>query len=154
MSQLYNGKIIATNEFLLNIAPKKEPNLIAKIYIPSKMIGFVKKNQELRLQYDTFAYQKFGSFSAKITAITTTPALSIDIPFLNLQKNKGLFYEVLAHIKTQHIPLFDKQVRLIAGITFKSELILEKRSLIEWFFEPYYGAYRRTNSDKLGENIE
>ncbi|AYQ56123.1 hypothetical protein MS2017_0378 [Bathymodiolus thermophilus thioautotrophic gill symbiont] len=143
--QLNIGDALRPNKFLMNIVPALNAELEAILYVPVSDIGFVSIGQEIGIHYDTFPYQKFGSFGATISNITKTPTSYKNILFLENSKKKVEFFEVKARLKQQKVPIYSKDVNLIEKMTFSADLILDTRTLIEWLFEPYFGVYRRIN---------
>ncbi|CAC9625407.1 hypothetical protein [uncultured Gammaproteobacteria bacterium] len=143
--QLNIGDTLRANKFLMNIIPSLNAKLEAVFYVPVSDIGFVSIGQNIGIHYDTFPYQKFGSFGATISSITKTPTSYKNISFLENSKNRVEFFEIKAKLKQQKIPVYSKDVDLIEKMTFSADLILDTRTLIEWLFEPYFGVYRRIN---------
>ncbi len=144
-SQAREGESIFPRKFLMNIIPRLAPELEAIFYVPASAIGFTSVGQIIGIHYDTFPYQKFGSFGATITQITKTPENRQNLPYLVNTANEGktTYFELRAELNHQRIAVFSRDIPLQVGLTFTADLILDERNLIEWLFESYFGAYRR-----------
>ena len=46
--------------------------LQAELFVPTRAVGFVRSGQQVRILYDAFPYQRFGSYGGRIIALTRT----------------------------------------------------------------------------------
>ena len=116
-------------------------SLKADIFLPSKAIGFVKQGQEVRLLYDAFPYQKFGTFSAKIATVShfAISPQETNAPF----KIEEPVYKLTAIPKNQEVLAYGKNIHLQPGMTLRANIILERESFIQWIVEPIKAATNR-----------
>ncbi len=125
---------------LLTILPQ-DYNLKAELYIPSRIISFVNEGQPVRLRYDAFPYQKFGYYQGRVE--------SIDAALLRpseLNTNVGLSepaYRITVNLDQQAINGQGKRLSLQPGMMLEAYLEGERRSLLEWIFEPLFGVGNR-----------
>jgi membrane fusion protein len=128
---------------LLAIVPEGS-RLHAEIYAPSRAIGFVRSGQEVRLLYDAFPYQRFGSFAGRITRVSGTvldprelsAPLNIDEPV----------YRIEVAPERQNIDAYGQFRRLQPGMTLTANIVLDRRSFADWLLEPLYAVLRRDRS--------
>jgi membrane fusion protein len=125
---------------LMVIVPDGSP-LHADVYAPSSAIGFVKPGQEVRLLYDAFPYQRFGSFGGRVHRVSRTvldpkeiaAPLKIDEPV----------YRIEVTVPRQQVEAFGKAQLLQPGMTLSANLILDRRSFLQWLLEPLNAVLRR-----------
>jgi membrane fusion protein len=116
-------------------------SLGAEIYAPTRAIGFVRPGQEVRLLYDAFPYQRFGSFTGRITSVSRTV---IDPRELSAPlKIEDPVYRIGVMPETQSLAAFGEEMRLQPGMTLTANIILDRRSFLDWLLEPLNAVQRR-----------
>jgi len=115
--------------------------LRADIYVPSRAIGFVRSGQEVRLLYDAFPYQRFGSFTAHVQTISRIAVAGgeTDAPF----KIDEPVYRITAIPERQQISAFGKPTPLQPGMTLVANIILERQSFLDWLLSPLRAVANR-----------
>lgn len=138
--QVHQGSSVAQQEPLMSIAPEGA-ELVAEVYLPSRAIGFLAPGQSVRILYDSFPVERFGTFHGTVQSISDTVLkpneLGAAVPV------KEPVYRVVVRLDRQTIQAFDKNVSLQAGMALTAEVIIEKRSFAEWLFEPILAIGRR-----------
>ena len=117
--------------------------LEAELFVPSRAIGFIDEGQEVRLLFDAFPYQRFGSFPAEIKAVSgaiMAPEES-GAPF---PLNEAT-YRVLARLDEQSLLIADSSVALQSGMKLTANIVLERRSFMDWLLEPLRAVARRSS---------
>lgn len=106
----------------------------AELYAPSRAIGFAKQGQEVRLMYDAFPYQRFGTFKGRITQISRTVLApnEIDAPI----PTKEPVYRLRVALDNQMVKAFGNRVPLQPGMTLTANIVLDRRSFFEWLMQP------------------
>ncbi|MBT7951548.1 MAG: HlyD family efflux transporter periplasmic adaptor subunit [Gammaproteobacteria bacterium] len=134
------GRSVDAGQALFTIMPEGSV-LEAELFVPSRAVGFVAKGQEVRLLYDAFPYQYFGSHKAIITNITETILSQGELltPF----KLTEPVYRVTADIEKKTIESRDMVLSLQSGMTLKANIVLERRSFIEWLLDPLRAVRER-----------
>jgi membrane fusion protein len=135
------GRSVQAGQPLLTIMPA-DSVLEAELFVPSRAIGFVDIGQEVRLLYDAFPYQYFGSYRATITDVTETIMAPGEIltPF----KLSEPVYRVTADIERKTIEAKDRVLALQSGMTLRANIILERRSFLDWMLAPLRAVRERT----------
>jgi membrane fusion protein len=88
------------------------------------------------VKYAAFPYTKFGIQAgrvARVDAAVLAPA-ELRAP---LQMNEPV-YRVVADLDRQHVTAFGRPYPLQLGMLLEAEIVLERRSLLEWILEPLY----------------
>lgn len=147
------GASVSPNIPLLSIVPN-EKIYQAFLYLPTAVMGSVAEKQAVRLKFDAFPYQRFGFYEAVVKEISHTiyTPNELDIP---ISVNTPV-YRVIATIQQSSITpingqsqpqalhdvntgnLKHDQIRLQPGMTLSADILYDKRTLLEWIFEPLY----------------
>lgn len=111
------------------------------LYAPSRAIGFVQPGQEVRLQFDSFPYQKYGAGRGAVIAVSRVPieAAAID-PALEIREPVFRIRVGIEEVAPR-VPGADNRLR--PGMTLRAHLVLQRRSLWEVLFNPFASALRR-----------
>lgn len=134
------GGAVVAGKTLGALIPAGSP-LLAEVWVPSSAIAFVNVGTEVRLMYDAFPYQKFGVAHAKVIKIARSPTVPEELP-VDLQAKESR-YRVLVALERQQMDAYGKALTLTPGMRLKADLILERRSLLDWLLEPLLAAKRR-----------
>lgn len=110
--------------------------LQAVLHVPSRAVGFLEVGQTVRIMYDSFPFQKFGSHRATIREIARTPLSPADLnsPMAVLEP----VFLVEADLEHTSMKAYGQDRRIQAGMVLNAEIILENRSLLEWILEPIF----------------
>lgn len=116
--------------------------LRADIYVPSRAIGFIRPGQEVRLLYDAFPYQRFGSFGARVDTISRVAVAGAETnaPF----KIDEPVYRITAVPENQQISAYGKPVPLQPGMTLIANIVLERQTFLDWFLSPLRAVSNRS----------
>ena len=127
------GNAVAPQQLLMTLVPK-DVNLAVEIYVPSKAAGFVQRGQHVRIAYDAFPQQKFGTFEGRVDRVSDFVLLPGEIPqtFPLLEAT----YKVRIEIEDAAIPTSIGTMSLRPGMLLAAEIILERRNLVDWLLEP------------------
>lgn len=115
--------------------------LQAQLYAPSSAVGFVQPGQPVRLRFEAFPYQKFGLQPAHVVQVSRTPLAAAELAALTLPavaaSNEPMF-RIIAELDGPPIA-----TPLAPGMRLQADVLLERRRLVEWLFEPLLGLRRR-----------
>jgi membrane fusion protein len=117
----------------LQIVPTDSP-LQAQLFIPISAIGFVEVGQEVRLLYDAFPYQRFGTYHGRITKVSQTVLMDTDI--VAPVKLKEPVYTATVALAEPNIIAHGKKVALQPDVSLRADIILERRTLMDWIISP------------------
>ncbi|CAH1584176.1 Toxin secretion, membrane fusion protein [Vibrio jasicida] len=131
------GTQVNSNSPILSIIPENSP-LEIELLLPTRSAGFVKLGDEVKIRFDAFPYQKFGVASGKILSIDQSVILPTD-KVLPIEVTEAM-YRVRANLRYQSIVAYGKTFPLKVGMTADADIILEKRSLLEWLLDPIYAV--------------
>ena len=129
------GKLAVAGQPLLTLIPQGA-GMQADVYVPSRAAGFIRAGSKALLQYQAFPYQKFGSHEGKVSKISRTAVASTELPFPAQQGE--LFYVATVELLKQTVTAYGKEERLQSGMLVDCSILLDRRTLFEWVFEPLY----------------
>lgn len=139
--QTAKGRTVNSNLPLMVIVPDKS-QLRAELYAPTRAIGFVKPGQEVRILYDAFPYQRFGSFGGKVQSLSRIiidPRES-EVPL----KLEEAVYRVTVALDGQAVTAYGDKVPLQPGMTLQANIVLERQSFLSWLLQPLNAVLKRT----------
>lgn len=127
------GQSVETQRLQLEIIPN-DAELQAQLFVPARAIGFVQPGQTVRILYDAFPYQHFGTYSGHVAKVSQTILTSSDAAGPISLKEPA--YRVTAALDRADVDAHGKRLALQPDMLLKADIILEKRSLISWLISP------------------
>ena len=131
------GMRVDTNTPLLSIIPIDSP-LEIELLLPTRSAGFVQIGDTVNIRFDAFPYQKFGLVVGKISSIDKSLILPSE-KALPISVNQAM-YRVRASLTQQSIRAYGKVFPLKVGMIADADIVLERRSLLEWLLDPIYAV--------------
>jgi membrane fusion protein len=136
------GAAIEPGVPIATVLPTNTP-LEAILWVPSRSIGFVRRGNEVRLMFDAFPFQRFGTGRGRVHSISSTPVDAKELGMEELRQ-EGVLYRVRVRIESQSVMAFGKSWALAPGSRLKADLILERQTLFEKLLEPLQGFRSRS----------
>ena len=127
------GQSIAADAPFATVLPKGS-GLHVELLVPTRAIGFVAKGQEVVLRYEAFPHERFGQYRGAIIDIgrnVWTPGERIGTLVA-----KEPVYRVDVSLERQAVAALGQEYALRPGMAVNADLLLEKRTILEWIFEP------------------
>lgn len=121
----------------------------AQLFAPSSAVGFLRPAQAVQLRYQAFPYQKFGHHPGQVLQVSRTPLQAAELASLPL--SAGAFpgasadgaapaaeplYRITVALDEQTVQAYGVAQPLVAGMQLEADVLLDRRRLIEWIFEP------------------
>ncbi len=135
------GSTVSSDYPLLTILPAGG-RLEAQLFVPTRAVGFVARGQEVRLLYDAFDFRQFGVQKGTISAISSTVLSPLETG-TNVRVSEPT-YRVTVTIESETVNAFGQEFPLQAGMLLAADIVLEKRSLLDWILEPLLSLRGRT----------
>ncbi|PTR28423.1 membrane fusion protein [Luteibacter sp. OK325] len=142
---VYKGSGTSTAEVLATIAPHDSP-LIARLLVDSRIIGFVRDGTHVAIRYQSFPYEKFGTHKATVFRIPGSATVTQQSLSASIVSAVDPIYRIDAKIADQNVSVYGTNEPLKAGMGVTADLMLDRRKLIEWMFEPLVGLGKRMES--------
>ena len=131
------GQIADPKHMQLEIIPL-DSTLQAQLFFPTRAFGFVRPGQQVRILYDAFPYQKFGTYRASVTKVSQTILTGNDATGPITLKEPA--YRVTVAPERPDIDAYGLKMPLQPGMLLKADVILEQRSLMRWLLDPVFSA--------------
>lgn len=119
-----------------------DAKLQAQLFAPSSAIGFLRPNQAVQLRYQSFPYQKFGHHDGQVLMVSRTPLQAAELAGLllpeSLRGSPGAepLYRITVSLDQQSVQAYGQAHPLAVGMQLEADVLLDRRRLIEWIFEP------------------
>lgn len=134
------GQTISMSNPLLNIVPE-DGEFFAELLIPSRTIGFIGAGATVKIRFDAYPYQKFGTFDAVIESLARTTVLPTDKRF-RVPLSEPV-YMASASMSMQFVVVDGQPRPLQSGMTLTADILRDERSILAWIFDPLIGAAER-----------
>lgn len=134
---------------IASVVPENS-KLQVELYVPSRNIGFIQLGDMVLIRVQAYPYQKYGQWAAKIKSISLStfsiPELAKlmgSLPGADPNNTQEQYYRIsldIAHKQsngTQSMPL-------ISGMTVEADILRDRRTILEWIFEPLLGFEERS----------
>jgi len=139
------GQAVSPSSALASLVPQGS-QLQAQLYAPSSAVGFIRPGQPVRLRLEAFPYQKYGSLDGEVLQVSRTP---LAVGELAAQPLAGVapprpgeaLFRITVGLDAQALARWSQP--LTAGMRLQADVLLERRRLIEWLFEPLLGLRER-----------
>ena len=119
----------------------------AHLYAPSSAVGFIRPDQAVLLRYQAFPYQKFGHQPGRVVQVSRSPLQASEMAGLSLPGHGALasepLYRITVTLDRQTVNAYGQAQPLAAGMQLDADVLLDRRRLIEWIFEPVLGVAGR-----------
>jgi membrane fusion protein len=135
------GQQVQPDAPLMSIVPS-DARLEAQLLVPSNAIGFVTTGQPVALRYAAFPYQRFGHYEGEVASIARSLLLPGEARLpMTLQEPAYLVRVVLGG---QAVTAYGRDFPLQAGMALDADIVLDRRSIIEWVFDPLLSLVKRS----------
>ncbi|MGD9784234.1 MAG: HlyD family efflux transporter periplasmic adaptor subunit [Hyphomicrobiaceae bacterium] len=116
--------------------------LEAELLAPSRSIGFIRPGQEVALNLQAFPYQRFGTIAGKVRTVSTTVIGPSEVGFQGLNLQEPVF-RIRVSLEREAMAAYGEEIPLQPGMLVSAEIVFDRRSLMEWLFDPIYAVGRR-----------
>lgn len=113
-----------------------DAKLQAHLFAPSSAVGFLHADQPVQLRYQAFPYQKFGHQGGQVMQVSRTPLQAAELAGLALPANGEPLYRITVALERQAVQAYGRAQPLAPGMQLDADVLLDRRRLVEWIFEP------------------
>ena len=135
------GQAVSPSAPVASLLPA-DAKLQAQLFAPSSAVGFLRQNQQVQLRYQAFPYQKFGHHAGQVSQVSRTPLQAVDLAGLPLPESMKStpsaepLYRITVTLEQQAVQAYGQAQPLSPGMQIDADVMLDRRRLIEWIFEP------------------
>jgi membrane fusion protein len=134
------GQSVPADANLATIMPKGS-GLHAQLLVPTRAIGFIEAGNAVVLRYDAFPFQRFGQYQGTVRSVGRSVwspgekvgALTVREPV----------YRIEVALNAQSVRSGAQEFPLRPGMLVNADILLEKRTVFEWVFEPVLALRER-----------
>ena len=137
------GQSVAPPTALASLLPAGS-QLQAELYAPGRHLGPLRVGQAVRLRLEAWPHAKFGALAGVVQQIAQVPLAGPELASLPLAGNTPggePLYRITVALDA--LPPAWAQRPLASGLRLQADVMLERRRLVEWLFEPLLGLQQR-----------
>ena len=133
------GQVIDATRPIMNLVPQ-DAVLEARLYAPSRTIGFVRSGDNVQLRYQSFPYQKFGQYQGVVDSVSNASVPSSELIGFALPDTPlgEPVFAITVRLRQQKVMAYGQGLPLQAGMRLDADILQETRRLYEWMLEPLY----------------
>ncbi len=127
------GDSVAAAAPLATVLPRGS-GLHAQLLVPTRAIGFVHPGNAVMLRYDAFPFQRFGQYRGAVATVGQTvwsPGEKVGAVTV-----REPVYRIDVRLEQQAVSAGGQHFALRPGMLVSADLLMEKRTIFEWVFEP------------------
>lgn len=124
------GDAVSNQQHLLTLIPEGS-ELEAQLFVPARAIGFVAVGDEVRLLYDAYDYRRYGVQYGSVSEVSAT-VLPVNEFFPRAYHDEPGF-RVRVTLSEQVFVSRQRKLSLQPGMTLRADIVLERRTLFDWF---------------------
>jgi len=128
------GNVIAAKDTVMKIVPSDE--LIAKVDITNKDIGFIRIDLPCEVEVDTFPKREFGFIEGTVFFVGSD-ALPPD------EVRRNYSFPAKISLQRQHLDIRGKEVPLQSGMSVSANIKVRKRKVINFFIDTLLGPLEK-----------
>jgi membrane fusion protein len=145
------GQVVGSGLAMLKIVPE-HTSMQAHLLAASSAIGFVRQGQRVLLRYSAFPYQRFGEYPGKVVTVSDAALNPDEVQSLlggaSPPNQTGPFYRVVVEPDSQVVNIMGENHLLPASMQVQAYVLLDRRPLYEWIFQPLYDIARATRGSE------
>ncbi len=137
---VFAGQDVAAGKVVAVLIPENS-TLGVELYVPSRAAGFIRKGQDVRLKYQAFPYQKFGTAKGVVREVSATLLNPGDVQMPEGQLREPVF-RVKVALEKDSVDAYGKSISIQPGMLLEADIVFDRRSLLEWLLDPIYAVSR------------
>ena len=134
------GTVAKEAEPIMTLVPQGVP-IEAEIQIPADEIGFVRKNDAVRIKIDAYPFQKHGTLDGRLSMVGDDSFLADENRANQMRPLTKAYYPARATLVTTALKKVPADTRLSPGMTLIAEIRVNERTVISYFLYPLIKAF-------------
>lgn len=141
------GGSVGPDRALLTLVPAGA-TMEARLYGPSRAIGFVREGQRVQIRYAAYPFQKFGQQEGRVRGVSLATVGASELaeragPLSGVEPGEPV-YRITVDLARQSVLAYGEPMPLQAGMTLEADVELDRRRLYEWVLDPLYALAARS----------
>ncbi len=129
------GSVVREAETLFVLVPQGVP-LQAEVNVEGRDIGQVHLGQPVRIKFEAFPFQKYGTGTGRVDVISQDSFSPADRNTSDAVRARTPYYRVIVNLLDTHLRLQQDRLQLIPGMAVTAELKVGRRSVMSYFLYP------------------
>jgi hemolysin D len=121
---------VQTGQLVAQIAPQNAP-MIVRAQIPSANSGFLLVGQPVKLKFDAYPYQDYGTNSGRVRWIAPNSRL------MTVGNAQTEVFDLEVTMDRPYLQAASKQILLTPGQSVSAEVIVRQRRIIDFLLDPF-----------------
>jgi len=126
------GDSLAGDAPIATVLPKG--SLRAQLLVPTRASGFIRPGNTVVVRYDAFPFQRFGQYRGEVDDVSRTVWSTGEK--VGPMVAREPVYRVDVKLDRQTVMAGGQEIALRPGMIVSADILLEKRTVFEWVFEP------------------
>ncbi len=135
------GQTLRAGELIAAVVPSGS-QLCVDLFVPSRAAGFVRAGQRVRVRYDAFPFERFGSGQGVIASVSRSVLLPDEAATRGVEVGEPVF-RARVRLDAQSVPAYGERIPLQPGMAVAADIVVDRRSLAQWLLDPIYAVARR-----------
>jgi len=127
------GDTLAADASIATLLPRGS-GLRAQLLVPTRASGFIGPGNDVVMRYDAFPFQRFGQYHGKVDMVSATIWTAGEK--VGALVTREPVYRVDVKLDRQTVMAGGQEMPLRPGMILSADILLEKRTVFEWVFEP------------------
>ncbi|HTT12311.1 MAG TPA: HlyD family efflux transporter periplasmic adaptor subunit [Burkholderiaceae bacterium] len=127
------GDSLAADASIATVLPRGT-GLRAQLLVPTRASGFIAPGNDVVMRYDAFPFQRFGQYHGKVDVVSRTVWSQGER--VGPMVAREPVYRVDVKLDRQTVMAGGQEMPLRPGMILSADILLEKRTVFEWVFEP------------------
>lgn len=128
------GSVVREAETLFVLVPRDVP-LQAEVNVAGKDIGQVSVGQPVRIKFEAYPFQKYGTGTGAVRVISQD-TFSSEAKAEGAGHASSPYYRVLVDLREAHLRLPRERAQFIPGMSITAEMKVGRRSVASYFLYP------------------
>jgi len=146
------GTVASPGTILMTLVPKDE-HLRAEVWVKNDDIGFVRREQPVKVKLSAFTFQKYGMLAGEVAHVSADAAeqgstAGSSAPATPKQPTELLAYRTLVNLKSQTLDADGVKYRLQPGMQVSAEIHLGTRTVLEYLLSPVQKAFHEAARER------
>ncbi len=147
------GTVVAPGTILMTLVPEGD-KLVAEVWVSNQDVGFVRRDQKVKVKLAAFQFQKYGMVEGKVLHIN---ADATEAPSPNMRSDAlagrdrpmgPLAFRALLELDAQELVADAERYRLAPGMQVSSEIHLGTRTVAEYVLSPVQKAWHEAGRER------
>lgn len=134
LARLSIGSIVREAEPMVTLVPLNVP-LEAELAVDPRDISRIDVDKEVRIKFDAFPFQKFGTATGRLRVISRDTFNSSQ-PDSRTRQPDAPFFKALVRLSDTRLRGLHEPVRLLPGMTVSAEIKVGRRTIVSYFLYP------------------